>query len=620
MSLSEGTFRVKIQEINESILNPNDISQVSLQLLDLILTQTLNSTCTTLNRNFFTRNCAIKSLGFGVELWRGAYASVRPSEIGLTWNIDYANTAFSTCQNLLAVACEHYRCSENELGGKIKNDKNSGEIGASFMNEFKGRKIKTETGFRKKIMGFGPDSSFTFTLATPGKPDRIISIEEYMRLQYKINLKYPRLPCVYIGKENLMPIELCKTELSQKKNLNDMQVASIIKETAVRAPERMKYIDTWINSSGINNDPILQQYNVNLKMKMIELDGRVLAAPDIEYSRSTRSIVKSETIADKGSWMHANLAFANPVRLTKWALISMSFAKENQCYGLAEQLTQVGRRHGMVIPAPICITSTRPRPTEREIQEKFIDVVKKYHSRESPLNLVMVILCQNNSVYKNVKTLGDLKHGIATQILEQKTLDKINPMTTSNILLKINTKLNGRNFLLSPINRLFSQYLNDLYSKEGHMMIFGADVTHPSNNNPMDTSINSESIAAVTGSLDKECCYYAARLYAQKSPKGQAYEMIHDLDKIVKDLLVTNFEKNGRKFPQRIVFYRDGVSEGQFSLVLRHEINKIRQACQSVHPGYKPAVTFVVVQKRHHTRFIPTNPKDQVTEQFIRTS
>lgn len=152
------------------------------------------------------------------------------------------------------------------------------------------------------------------------------------------------------------------------------------------------------------------------------------------------------------------------------------------------------------------------------------------------------------------------------------------------------------------------------------MMIFGADVTHPSNNNPMDTSINSESIAAVTGSLDKECCYYAARLYAQKSPKGQAYEMIHDLDKIVKDLLVTNFEKNGRKFPQRIVFYRDGVSEGQFSLVLRHEINKIRQACQSVHPGYKPAVTFVVVQKRHHTRFIPTNPKDQVTEQFIRTS
>lgn len=46
----------------------------------------------------------------------------------------------------------------------------------------------------------------------------------------------------------------------------------------------------------------------------------------------------------------------------------------------------------------------------------------------------------------------------------------------------------------------FCKYLQHLY--QGPMMIFGADVTHPA------PGENSESIAAVTGSLDKECCFY----------------------------------------------------------------------------------------------------------------
>jgi eukaryotic translation initiation factor 2C len=139
------------------------------------------------------------------------------------------------------------------------------------------------------------------------------------------------------------------------------------------------------------------------------------------------------------------------------------------------------------------------------------------------------------------------------------------------------------------------------------MMIFGADVTHPS----VADSKLSESIAAVTGSLDPDCCFYAARLYAQKTPKGQAYEMIHDLDKMVYELLVQHRNRN-QKFPNKIMFFRDGVSEGQFSLVLRWEMNKIRNACMKIHNDYKPAITFVVVQKRHHTRFFPARSDDFV--------
>ena len=38
----------------------------------------------------------------------------------------------------------------------------------------------------------------------------------------------------------------------------------------------------------------------------------------------------------------------------------------------------------------------------------------------------------------------------------------------------------------------------------------------------------------------------------------------------------------------------------------------MREACIKISPSYKPGITFVVVQKRHHTRFFPVNPKDEV--------
>jgi eukaryotic translation initiation factor 2C len=41
-------------------------------------------------------------------------------------------------------------------------------------------------------------------------------------------------------------------------------------------------------------------------------------------------------------------------------------------------------------------------------------------------------------------------------------------------------------------------------------------------------------------------------------------------------------------------------------------MNEIRTACQQINNAYKPAITFLIVQKRHHTRLFPVDAKDQV--------
>lgn len=57
-----------------------------------------------------------------------------------------------------------------------------------------------------------------------------------------------------------------------------------------------------------------------------------------------------------------------------------------------------------------------------------------------------------------------------------------------------------------------------------------------------------------------------------------------------------------KRKPERIVMYRDGVSDSQFLEVLVFEMKAMRQACQELQKDYQPAITFLVVQKRHHTR------------------
>jgi eukaryotic translation initiation factor 2C len=78
---------------------------------------------------------------------------------------------------------------------------------------------------------------------------------------------------------------------------------------------------------------------------------------------------------------------------------------------------------------------------------------------------------------------------------------------------------------------------------------------------------------------------------------------------MIKELLISFRRATGQK-PERIIFYRDGVSEGQFYQVLLYELDAIRKACASLEPNYQPPVTFVVVQKRHHTRLFANNHND----------
>ncbi|KAG5229693.1 protein argonaute [Salix suchowensis] len=169
----------------------------------------------------------------------------------------------------------------------------------------------------------------------------------------------------------------------------------------------------------------------------------------------------------------------------------------------------------------------------------------------------------------------------------------------ANVALKINVKVGGRNTVLVDALSRRIPLVSD------RQLLF------------LDSS---PSIAAVVASQDwPEVTKYAGLVCAQ----AHRQELIQDLYKtwqdpargtvsggMIKELLISFRRATGQK-PQRIIFYRDGVSEGQFYQVLLYELDAIRKACASLEPNYQPPVTFVVVQKRHHTRLFANDHRDR---------
>ena len=108
------------------------------------------------------------------------------------------------------------------------------------------------------------------------------------------------------------------------------------------------------------------------------------------------------------------------------------------------------------------------------------------------------------------------------------------------------------------------------------------------------------SVAAVVGSIDKSCAFYRSSIRVQDSGE----ESLWQLGPQVEELLRAFIKRNG-KGPERLLFYRDGVSEGEFDLTSKTEVNSVLATCEKIRSSWRPKITYVACQKRHNARFFP---------------
>ncbi|KAL7144804.1 hypothetical protein ABFS83_07G037000 [Erythranthe nasuta] len=583
----------------------------ALQILDIVLRELSVKRFCPVGRSFFSPDIRKpQRLGDGLEAWCGFYQSIRPTQMGLSLNIDMASAAFIEALPVIEFVAQL-------LGKDVLSRPLSDSDRIKVKKALRGVKVEVthRRDVRRKYRVCGITTQPTRELVFPVDDDsNMKSVVEYFQEMYGFTIQHTHLPCLQVGnqkKANYLPMEACKIVEGQRytKRLSEKQITSLLKVTCQRPRDRENDILQTVQHNAYEEDPYANEFGIKISEKMTSVEARVLPAPWLKYHDTGK---EKDCLPQVGQWNMMNKKMINGMNVNRWACINFSRSvQDSVARGFCNELAQMCQVSGMEFnPEPVIpIYIARPDQVEKALKHVYHACTNKLKGKE--LELLLAILPDNNgSLYGDLKRICETDLGIISQCCLTKHVFKINKQYLANVSLKINVKMGGRNTVLLDAISCRIPLVSDIPT-----IIFGADVTHPENGEE-----SSPSIAAVVASQDwPEVTKYAGLVCAQ----AHRQELIQDLYKtwqdpvrgtvsggMIRDLLVSFRKATGQK-PQRIIFYRDGVSEGQFYQVLLFELDAIRKACASLEPNYQPPVTFIVVQKRHHTRLFANNHRDK---------
>ncbi|XP_048324124.2 protein argonaute 5-like [Ziziphus jujuba] len=582
-----------------------DVPQETIQVLDVVLRQTPSQMYTAVARSFFHPDLGTKGeLGDGLEFWRGYYQSLRPIQMGLSLNVDVSARSFYEAIWVHDFVFKHF----NRIDfSRPLTDQDRVKVRKAL----KGIRVEVvHTGHRKiyKISGISlqPISQLSFT----DDSNQTVSVVQYFRRRYNITLKFVNLPAIQAGSESrpvYLPMEVCKIEPGQRysKKLNKTQVKALLRATCQRPIDRERRIWEMVRKNRYSADSLVREFQIQVGEDLTLVDARVLPPPMLKYHDTGKEPKENPRM---GKWNMINKKMVNGGKVDFWTCVNFSRLNQDVLSRFCQELVDMCNSKGMVFNrTPLLIPkNSHPGQIERELR----DVHRLVAQKGKQLQLLVIILPDATGSYGRIKRVCETELGIVSQCCKPDEAVKMSKQYFENVALKINVKVGGRNAVLNDAIQWRIPKVTDVPT-----IIIGADVTHPQ---PGEDS--SPSIAAVVASMDwPEVTKYRGMVSAQahreeiiqdlyKSSQNSKGELVHG--GLIREILRAFRMSTGLK-PRRIIFYRDGVSEGQFSQVLLYEMDAIRKACASLESGYLPPVTFVVVQKRHHTRLFPADHRSR---------
>ncbi|KAL1447567.1 hypothetical protein MTO96_044249 [Rhipicephalus appendiculatus] len=578
----------------------NTVPQEVLQAIDIVLRHGPSIKLTPVGRSFFKPPPPNEahSLGGGREVWFGYYTSVRPAQWKPMLNVDMSATAFYEPLPVISFMCKIFSDGRREMSAADFRDLRDFQ-NVRLNKELKGLRIK----YKVVRVTKEPAKKLYFNMEDGSR----CSVADYFQSRYG-RLAHPNLPCIQVGSAThpvYLPLEVCEIVEGQhcKKKLDENQTSEMIKRTAQPPAKRFNEIRQSVRDLVSSSDQCLREFNIKISTEPTQLKGRVLEPPSLVFENNAL------TKPREGTWELRGRHFYKAASLTRWTLLNLSrFAQRDSpihsypsirpCSldNFVKLLVRTGHELGMRIEQPLDVSAA-------DTNRKPIRTVLLEEQRKQPNIEMIIIVLAKNTNYAEIKQVAETEIGLRTQcVMDNNVVKKCNPALITNLCQKLNAKLGGTN------NSLLSQEKPAIFQKP--VIIIGADVTHPAPGDKLRPSI-----AACVGSLDSIPSKFHAsiRVQMEDSAATSRVEIIKDLKDMMKDMLKAFYRATKHK-PERIIFYRDGVSEGQFMEVRNREVSAIRLACQELSPNetYEPALTFIVVQKRHHTRFMPASDRDGV--------
>jgi hypothetical protein len=535
-------------------------------------------------------------LGQGLQALRGAYSSIRMGPSRVLVNINVATGAFfneGLLSDLMAVIIPHPGDRQNSFSLKQMEKLLTGlrvitghtkleEKPQKSEKEAKGTEVKTmqklhsiySLARKPRLGGNSREVKFPLTDEGTGKK-QMISVEQYFKSHHNIQLNDPLAPVVNVGSAQdpvYLPPELCYVHGGQpaKTVLSPAQTAGMIKFAARPPNLNAESIEgpslEIFQVSNANKEQSIEQFGLQVVTQMLTVPARVLPSVPITF--------KQPVIPRNGQWNLRDVKFHRGARMGKFSGLEIraenrrpQTANFGDTFALvAAELTRYGMQIDETLPPGNFLTIKSPNISKHWSEIAFqVDKALEILAKKGIKWLLVSIPEQNGFLYSAIKTPADTKYGIQTVVIQDKNAAKINQKQgqwagrndlalVGNLALKFCGKAGGTCWTLDS---------SGLALIDNDTMVVGLDVTHPS----PSSRRTAPSVVAIVASVDRELSSWPGALRLQKGRQ----EMVDDLTELMIERLRLWQRKHENQLPKKIIVFRDGVSEGQFSQVLNIE-------------------------------------------------
>ncbi|KAL7080707.1 hypothetical protein ACQ4LE_000492 [Meloidogyne hapla] len=473
-----------------------------------------------------------------------------------------------------------------------------------------------------------------------------ISVVQHYQSQYHVNLRFPRLPCVIQKagpKESFYPMELVKIVQGQRVPIDKQTpklTEQMIKQCQVM-PFAMQEQITIQRDAGMlqNMNPYFQAHNVRIDPNLSKTEASMLFPPAIQYNPDRVEPTQSGAIEWKliGGGVQ-NRRFTVPVEWPKlWAVVIVqNCVQMDQCQRFCEQLVNTAQRRGIG-------NAMLPQRVDH-YSETSIDYVSEKFQFYALHRCMFVLFFADGKErahpgdIHHVMKYCEQKYDVLTQHVGPKMTAKGvgggggGAMIFENIMMKTNLKMGGSNYnLVTPdVFKRAIRNNQDVFADVwmgGKRMFFGIGMSHAPPLTLYERQAGkAPAIPTVVGmayTTGREMLRLRGTYWFQQARTTiMKAEQMRPLVDAVKNALYIYETANNDQFPDHLIVFRGGASEGEFKKVSLWEGGAFELACKEVAHERKgkfniPAVTIIVCQRQSNYRIVPEriNSRGKATEQ-----
>lgn len=429
-----------------------------------------------------------------------------------------------------------------------------------------------------------------------------VSYVDYYQRRYGIEVKDKQQPLLLVIQSNkrrgqrelggdeestqpdvyLIP-EFCNIAglMDCQRNDNRLKI-DLVKSSQLSPNERVAHIRTFLSKFHENSEiqQALDQWSYGCGKEMVGIRGRQLAPESIGLGPAARGPADRWTKAD------ASGSFDRAVQCEKLAMVP-ELAKmcviisrtDFSSQGQILSSLQAGFEKVGLSPSSVNVI----RISEGDSAQLYVNCLKQL-APDVTATLV-IIHAQNKERYDAIKKMASVERGMISQVVTARLMT--DPRKASGAAIKIGiqvaAKIGGEPWLVQvPLP---------------NTMICGYDTYH-------DTANRGRSFGAFVASTNSK--------FTRWFSKADAHDRLDELSSHICENLGASLRKYREvndRWPERVILYRDGVSDGQLEQVFEVEVKQISRACEECDKSIR--LTIVIVNKRIGARFYMRTSGDQ---------